>query len=136
MALGVPLAGVTTTAALLAAAPDDDRISIAAIDTHLGDWYCAFRQQAPFVATAEALAAKLAGQPCRIVGPQADALAERVPEALAQQILPDPVWLAQLALADGVDGWRARNRAEGLPRPIYLRGVNVTSPDGTRRTVE
>jgi len=136
LALGVPLACITTTAALLAAAPDDDRVPVAAIDTHLGDWYCALRQQAPFVAPTEALAARLAGQPCRIVGPQAEILAHQVPNAIAQQTLPDPLWLARLAMADGIDAWRARNRAEGLPRPLYLRGVNVTSPDGTRRTVE
>ena len=136
LALGVPLAGITTTAALLAAAPDDDRVCVAAIDTHLGDWYCAFRHQAPVVVTTEALVAELAGRPCRIVGPQAEALAQQVPGAMAEQVLPDPVVLARLALADGIDAWRARNRAEGLPRPLYLRGVNVTSPDGTRRTVE
>jgi tRNA threonylcarbamoyladenosine biosynthesis protein TsaB len=82
------------------------------------------------------LAAKLVGQPCRIVGPQAEALAQRIPNAVAQQTLPDPVLLARLAMTGGIEGWRARNRAEGLPRPLYLRGVNVTSPDGTRRTVE
>ena len=136
LALDVPLAGITTTAALLTAAPDDDRVPVAAIDTHLGDWYCAFTGQAPFVASTEALAARLAGQPCRIIGPQADALAQKVPNAIARQMLPDPVLLARLARADGIDAWRARNKAEGLPRPIYLRGVNVTSPDGTRRTVE
>src|SRR5690242_4869396 len=75
LALGVPLAGITTTAALLAVAPDDDRVPVAAIDTHLGDWFCAFGQQAPFVATTEMLAARLAGQPCRVVGSQVDALA-------------------------------------------------------------
>jgi tRNA threonylcarbamoyladenosine biosynthesis protein TsaB len=138
LALDVPLAGITTTAALLAAAPNDGRLTVAAIDTHLGDWFCAFaaERQAPFVATTEALTAKFAGKPCRIVGPQAEALAQQVPNAIAQQVLPDPVVLARLALADGIDTWRARNRAEGLPRPLYLRGVNVTSPDGTRRTVE
>jgi len=136
LALGVPLAGITTTAALLAAAPADDRVPVAAIDTHLGDWFCAWDGQPPFVATTDALAAQLAGQPCRIVGPQADALAQQVPNAIAQQVLPDPVLLARLAMADGIEAWRARNRAEGLPRPLYLRGVNVTSPDGTRRTVE
>ena len=138
LALDVPLAGLTTTAALLAAAPNDDRAVGAAIDTHLGDWFCAFAAngQAPFVATTEVLREKLAGRACRIVGPQAEALAQQVPNAIAQQGLPDPVLLARLALADGVDAWRARNRAEGLPRPLYLRGVNVTSPDGTRRTVE
>ncbi len=136
LALGVPLAGITTTAALLAAAPDDGRVSVAAIDTQLGDWYCGIRQEAPFVATTEALAARLAGQPCRIVGPQADALAQRIPSAIAQKTLPDPIVLARLAMADGIEAWQARNRAEGLPRPLYLRGVNVTSSDGTRRTVE
>ncbi|MGE5149458.1 MAG: tRNA (adenosine(37)-N6)-threonylcarbamoyltransferase complex dimerization subunit type 1 TsaB [Rhodospirillaceae bacterium] len=136
LALGVPLAGITTTAALLAAAPADDRVAVAAIDTHLGDWYCAFRQQPPFVAATEALVARLAGQPCRIVGPQADALARQLPHAVAQQTSPDPVLLARIATADGIEAWRTRNRDEGLPRPLYLRGVNVTSPDGTRRTVE
>jgi tRNA threonylcarbamoyladenosine biosynthesis protein TsaB len=136
LALGVPLAGITTTAALLAAAPNDDRVPVAAIDTHLGDWFCAFGGQAPFVVTTEALAAKLAGQPCRIVGPQAETLAHQLPNAIAQQTLPDPVLLARLATADGTEAWRMRNQAEGLPRPLYLRGVNVTSPDGTRRTVE
>jgi tRNA threonylcarbamoyladenosine biosynthesis protein TsaB len=136
LALDVPLAGITTTAALLAAAPDDDRVSVAAIDTHLGDWYCTFAGQAPFVASTEVLAAKLAGQPCRIVGPQAEALAQKVPDAVSLQTLPDPVVLARIAMADGIDAWGARNKAEGLPRPLYLRGVNVTSPDGTRRTVE
>src|SRR5262249_10608739 len=41
LALDIPLAGLTTTAALLAAAPQDDRLAVAAIDTHLGDWFCA-----------------------------------------------------------------------------------------------
>lgn len=136
LALGVPLAGITTTAALLAAAPNDDRVAVAAIDTHLGDWFCAFAGQTPFVATTESLAAKLAGQPSRIVGPQAETLAAQVPDAIGQQTLPDPVLLARLAMVDGMETWGARNRAEGLPRPLYLRGVNVTSPDGTRRTVE
>jgi len=139
LALGVPLAGVTTTAALLAQAQTDGgRLAIAAIDTHLGDWFCAFAETAaaPFVASTEVLAAKLAGRPCRIVGPQAETLAPLLADAVAQPVLPDPAVMARLALADGVEVWRARNRSEGLPRPLYLRGVNVTSPDGTRRTVE
>jgi tRNA threonylcarbamoyladenosine biosynthesis protein TsaB len=136
LALAVPLAGITTTAALLAAASNDDRVPVAAIDTHLGDWFCALGREAPFVATTEGLAAKLGGRPSRIVGPQAEALAHQIPHAIAQQVLPDPVLLARLAMADGIDAWRLRNQAEGLPRPLYLRGVNVTSPDGTRRTVE
>jgi tRNA threonylcarbamoyladenosine biosynthesis protein TsaB len=135
LALGVPLAGLTTTSALLSAAPADGRLAVAAIDTHLGDWFCA-TDATPFVASTEALAAKLAGTPARIVGPQADVLAPRLPDAVAQAALPDPVLMARLAMAPGIDAWRVRNRAEGLPRPLYLRGVNVTAPDGTRRTVE
>src|SRR6185369_2250653 len=44
VALGVPLAGLTTTATLLAQAAGSDRLAVAAIDTHLGDWFCAIRE--------------------------------------------------------------------------------------------
>jgi tRNA threonylcarbamoyladenosine biosynthesis protein TsaB len=138
LALGVPLAGLTTTAALLAAAEPGDRLAVAAIDTHLGDWFCAFSagDGAPFLTSTEALARRLAGKQCRIVSPQAEVLAALIANAVAQPALPDPRVLARLASVDGAAGWRDRNRTEGLPRPLYLRGVNVTSPDGTRRTVE
>ena len=53
----------------------------------------------------------------------------------AEQGPIDPRALARLASAVDPSEWRERNRREGLPRPLYLRGVNVTSPDGTRRTV-
>ena len=136
LALDIPLAGVTTTAALLAAAAaQDGRLAVAAIDTHLGDWFCAI-DGAPFVASTKALADRLAGRPCRIVGPQAETLAPLLPDAVAQPALPDPALIARLAVAEGIDAWRRRNRTDGLPRPLYLRGVNVTAPDGTRRTVE
>jgi tRNA threonylcarbamoyladenosine biosynthesis protein TsaB len=39
-------------------------------------------------------------------------------------------------LDEGVERWRGRNRTDGLPRPLYLRGVNITLPNGARRTVE
>jgi tRNA threonylcarbamoyladenosine biosynthesis protein TsaB len=138
MALDVPLAGITTTAALLAQAEPDDRLAVAAIDTHLGDWFCAIAgpDGSPFLATTEALAKDLAGRRVRLVSPQADRLARLLPDAVPQQALPDPLALAGLAMTEGVEAWRVRNRIEGLPRPLYLRGVNVTSPDGTRRTVE
>ena len=66
----------------------------------------------------------------------ADRLAPLLPDARAQVCLPDPVVLARLALEAGVEEWRVRNRTEGLPRPLYLRGVNITTPDGVRRTVD
>jgi len=136
--LEVPLAGLTTTAVLLAAAEPDDRLAVAAIDTHLGDWFCAFSagDDAPFLASTESLAVRLAGRACRILGPQADALATLMPNAVAQPSLPDPLLLARLASIHGAEGWRNRNRTQGLPRPLYLRGINVTLPDGTRRTVQ
>ena len=138
VALGVPLAGITTTAALLAQAEAQERLAVAAIDTHLGDWFCAIREadEAPFLSSTEALAARLQGRPCRIIGPQADALAPRLGDAKAQPALPDAAIIARLALAGGVEDWRRRNRVDGLPRPLYLRGVNITLPDGARRTVE
>lgn len=138
LALGVPLAGVTTTATLLEQADAANRLAVAAIDTHLGDWFCAIREgeQAPFLASTEALAARIEGRPCRVVGPQADVLAPKLGDAVAQRALPDAAIIARLALADGIEYWRERNRNEGLPRPLYLRGVNITLPDGARRTVE
>ena len=138
VALGVPLAGITTTAALLAQVESSDRIAVAAIDTHLGDWFCAIREgdQAPFLTSTEALAERLGDRPCRVVGPQADVLAAKLAQAVAQLALPDAAVIARLALADGAERWRQRNRVEGLPRPLYLRGVNITLPDGARRTVE
>src|SRR5471032_879367 len=50
IALDVPLAGLSTTATLLAQAPDQrapgGRLVVAAIDSHLGDWFCAIREGA------------------------------------------------------------------------------------------
>ena len=138
IALGVPLAGFPTTSVLLAQAPATDRLVVAAIDSKLGDWFCAVAEddRAPFLASSAALAIRLRGRPSLIVGPQANALMKSLADASAQQVPIDAVTLANLALSDGVETWRARNAAEGLPRPLYLRGVNVTSPDGSRRTVE
>lgn len=138
LALDVPLAGFATTSVLLAQAPADPaRIAVAAIDSRLGDWFCAIAgEETPFVAAADALASRLAGKPVTLVGPEAEALAaalrQRGIDVVAHQELPDPVRLAGLALARGAAHWKAL----GMPRPLYLRGVNVTSPDGARRTVQ
>lgn len=139
--LGVPLAGIATTTVLRAQAGRSDRVVVAAIDSKLGDWFCMIDDQsAPFATTAEDLAARLAGRASLVVGhgvtPLVAALRTAGIEAMAHEGAPDPVVLARLALDTGIDAWRARNGAEGLPRPLYLRGVNVTTPDGTRRTVE
>jgi tRNA threonylcarbamoyladenosine biosynthesis protein TsaB len=142
VALDIPLAGISTTTTLLAQAPKGPRHAVAAIDSHLGDWFCALgeKDQTPFLATTSALAERLRDRASLVVGPQAQRLAaELVAAGLdveASVMLPDPAVLARLAVERGVASWRARNRDEGLPRPLYLRGVNITLPDGRRRTVD
>ena len=39
IALDVPLAGIPTTTTLIARAPKSERLAVAAIDSHLGDWF-------------------------------------------------------------------------------------------------
>ena len=139
--LGLPLAGIATTAVLRAQAPETDRLVVAAVDTKLGDWFCAIGEEpTPFASTAEDLAARLAGQRCLVVGKDVAPLLQSLQaagiDASALEGPPDPTVLGRLALDFGVEAWTARNRAEGLPRPLYLRGVNITLPDGARRTVE
>ena len=140
--LAVPLAGITTTAVLLAQAPSRSRLLIAAIDSRLGDWFCAFGEgdAAPCVTSARDLAARVAGRPSLVVGTGAKALADDLLAAgidtIVEEAAPDPVTLARLAGDAGIDAWRAHNAQQGLPRPLYLRGVNITLPDGARRTVE
>ena len=101
------------------------------------DWRQPFRRRR----RGGARAARLGGRACLVIGPGAQALAPQLVaagiDAVAEQALPDPVALARLAPADAASKcWRARNRREGLPRPLYLRGVNITLPDGARRTVD
>lgn len=140
--LAVPLAGITTTAVLLAQAAARDRLVIAAIDSRLGDWFCAIGEgdAAPFVSSARDLAVRLAGRPCLVVGSGATTLVDDLVaagvDAIAEEAVPDPVTLAHLAGDAGIDAWRGRNAEEGLPRPLYLRGVNITLPGGARRTVD
>ncbi len=139
--LGIPLAGIPTTSVLRAQAPATDRLVVAAVDTRLGDWFATIGDDpAPFAATAGDLAARLGGQKCLIVGKDVAPLAASLRavgiDAIVEEGPPHPVVLGRLALGDGVEAWRARNRTEGLPRPLYLRGVNITLPDGARRTVE
>jgi tRNA threonylcarbamoyladenosine biosynthesis protein TsaB len=139
--LGVPLAGLATTAVLLAQAPPTSRLKVAVIDSRLGDWFCAIEDEPqPFLASAQRLVERLQGRPCVVVGVGAALLIAELAriglDVAGQETLPDPLVLARLAVATGVTGWHARNEQEGLPRPLYLRGVNITLPDGARRTVE
>lgn len=139
--LGVPLAGLVTTSVLKTQATMSDRLAVAAIDSRLGDWFCAIGEEAaPFAATAAELAERLRDRASVIVGPDIGPLAAQLAAAgvdvMAEVAPVDPVAVARLGLAAGVDAWRARNESEGLPRPLYLRGVSVTLPDGARRTVD
>jgi len=144
--LGVPLAGLATTRVLLAQATPRGRTVVAAIDSRLGDWFCAIGEGAgdgepsPFVAAAPELALRLGSRPCLVIGSGAQTLVPQLVaagiDAVAEEALPDPVVIARLAADAGVETWRARNAREGLPRPLYLRGVNITLPDGARRTVD
>ena len=142
LGLGVPLAGLSTTSVLLAQARTGDRVVVAAIDSRLGDWFCALGdgEPQPFVASAGLLAEHLEGRACLIIGAGTRALAGELEvlgvDAVAEEALPDPVVLGKLAGAVGPDAWRARNVRDGLPPPLYLRGVNITLPDGARRTVD
>lgn len=140
--LDVPLAGVSTTSVLLAQASATERLAVAAVDTHLGDWFCALGEgeALPFATSTQDLVARLSGCACLVighgVGPLVEALVAAGTDATASDTPPDPVILAGLALRSSVEAWAVQNRDEGLPRPLYLRGVNITLPDGARRTVE
>ncbi len=144
--LGVPLAGIPTTSVLLEQSRPGERLAIAAIDSRLGDWFCAIdeamdgQHASPFAASAHDLASRIAGRPCLVIGTGVTALAAGLVAAgidgIAEEAVPDPVVLACLADNMSVDAWRAHNAREGLPRPLYLRGVNITLPDGARRTVD
>ncbi|WP_395708274.1 tRNA (adenosine(37)-N6)-threonylcarbamoyltransferase complex dimerization subunit type 1 TsaB [Reyranella sp.] len=150
LGLGVPLAGIATTTVLLAqsrggppaGAAGQRRLAVAAIDSRLGDWFCALDdgERTPFLTTAAALAAQLAGRACLIAGVGAGQLAAALVaagvDAVAEEAQPDPLTLGRLAGEAGVEAWRDGNARDGLPRPLYLRGVNITLPDGTRRTVD
>ncbi len=142
MGLGVPLAGLSATSVLIAQVPASDRLAVAAIDSRLGDWFCALGDgaQAPFATTPGSLADRLGGRACAVVGHEAGRLAAPLAaagiDAIAHEALPDPAIVARLALAAGVETWRIHNGQEGLPGPLYLRGVSITLPDGGRRTVD
>ena len=142
--LGVPLAGLATTSVLLAQATPRGRTVVAAIDSRLGDWFCATAggedEPAPFVAAVPELASRLGGRACLVIGSGAQTLVPQLVaagvDAVAEEALPDPVTIARLAADAGAEAWRVRNTREGLPRPLYLRGVSITLPDGARRTVD
>ncbi|MBI3196298.1 MAG: tRNA (adenosine(37)-N6)-threonylcarbamoyltransferase complex dimerization subunit type 1 TsaB [Rhodospirillales bacterium] len=140
--LGVPLAGLSTTSVLISQVVTRGRLVVAAVDSRLGDWFCAIGAGAatPFAATEAELADHLRNRACVVVGADVGSLVAQLAaagiDAEAEVTCVDPIAVARLGLVAGVDAWRARNESEGLPRPLYLRGVSITLPDGARRTVD
>ena len=118
------------------------RIAVAAIDSRLGDWFCAVGEgsQASFAATEADLVGRLSKRRCLVVGPDVGPLVASLLAAgldvEAEVAAVDPAAVARLAAAPGLDAWRVRNANEGFPGPLYLRGVSITLPDGARRTVD
>ena len=141
--LGVPLAGLATTSVLLAQAAPRDRLVVAAIDSRLGDWFCAIGEGD--AAALRRLGARACGAPGRPGVPRrrrrrarrwrrssSRPASTRWPRRPCPIPSPSPAWPPTPA---SMPGARA-TRSEGLPRPLYLRGVNITLPDGARRTVD
>jgi tRNA threonylcarbamoyladenosine biosynthesis protein TsaB len=143
MTLGIPVAGITTTDALLLGVAQADRLRddgtiVVAIESGRGDYFIALPDAAPFAATAPTLAARLNGRLAILVGDGARRLAGELrdlgvrAEPGASSASVDPALLAAHALAAGIERW-AR---DGSPRPLYLRGADVTLADGARTTVD
>ena len=143
MTLGIPIAGITTTDALLLGAAQADRLRadgtiVVAVESGRGDYFMALPDAAPFAATAQTLAARLSGRLAILVGDGAQHLVGELRDLGARAELGvssasvDPAILAAYALGAGVERW-ARG---GSPRPLYLRGADVTLADGARTTVD
>ncbi len=143
MALRIPIAGIATTDALMlgVTAADHahaDGVIVVAIESGRGDYFMALPDTAPFAATAQTLAARLDDRRAILIGEGARQRAGELRD-LGVRAEPgvspssiDPAVLATHALAAGVGHW-AR---EGLPRPLYLRGADVTLADGARTTAD
>ncbi len=142
LAHDIPLAGLTTTETLLAAATIADRRRLqtqhrrllAAIDTHRGDYYVGFDDtRPPRVASVPAIAAEADGG-LLVIGDGAAALCTALAqsgvdaEPASGPATPDVSVLARLALQRGAEYWRTINRTNGMPAPLYLRPADVTLP--------
>lgn len=137
LAAHVPVVGVTTLSALLAAliADDNRRVLAAAIDARHGQVY--FQSIAPggqsivaptLVRVREA--ARLIGSgPTAIVGSGAGAVAAEtagVEVAVQAKSFPDILWVARLGLV--------ADPSTALPKPLYLRGPDAKPQDQARLT--
>ncbi len=143
MTLRVPVAGVTTTDALFLGAAavdrnDTDGALVVAIESGRDDYFMAIAGASPFAGTAAALAARLKDRRAILIGDAAPRLAGALRELGVRAGLGvsspsiDPAILATHALAVGVESWARHDP----PRPLYLRGADVTLADGARTTAD
>lgn len=143
MALHVPVAGIATTDALsLGAAAadraDSDGTLVIAIESGRGDYFMAIGGSSPFAGTVETLVAHLHGQRPILIGDGATHMADALralgvrAEIGASSPSIDPAILAIHALAKGVESWARQDP----PRPLYLRGADVTLANGARTTAD
>ncbi len=120
-ALGLPVVGVSTLAALARSADGGQGASAAVIDARRGQVYIQLFEDGGALSDAEALSledavTRLAGKVWRIAGSGA-ALVGGEPSTLTA---PDPAALAALTAA--------RDPAENPPSPLYLRAPDATPP--------
>jgi tRNA threonylcarbamoyladenosine biosynthesis protein TsaB len=144
LALDRPVVGASrfavTGAAAAARAPDDDRPILVALDARRVE-FCLQRcapdgtpRDAPWMAEPEALAAQLPDAPWRIAGDAAAAAAEalaathRAVAAVPDTAITDPAALVRVLTDAAAAGSGA------TPRPLYLRGADVTLPGGGATT--
>jgi tRNA threonylcarbamoyladenosine biosynthesis protein TsaB len=143
MALRVPVAGIATTDALFLGAAPADRATahgalVVAIESGRGDYFMAIDGAAPFAGAAETLVGRLGGRSAILIGDGAARLAGALrslgvrAEIGVSSSAIDPAILAAHALGAGVESWSRRDP----PRPLYLRGADVTLADGARATAD
>ncbi len=153
LALAIPVAGVRSTRAMfLSLAPadlEDIDVVVAAIDAGRGRRYAGLfdprdgGETGPDLVADDDLVVAVAGRRVLVVGDAAEpvlamlAARDVVARGRSPAIgAPDPLAVAIAATETGVDGWRERNAREGMPRPLYLRGADVTLRDGARTTAD
>jgi tRNA threonylcarbamoyladenosine biosynthesis protein TsaB len=128
VALGIPLAGVTTLAAMAAQAKEECATAraIALHDARRDEVYVeidATPEVMPFAQAVAKLRALEPGAPVALAG----TAASRVCEALATGFVlssvrqPDALWVARLAI---------KSQVSGTPRPLYLRAPDAKLPAG------
>jgi tRNA threonylcarbamoyladenosine biosynthesis protein TsaB len=144
MSLRCPIAGVATTAALRLGATREDcgGMIVIALESGRGDFFLALQNEAPFAATAESAAVRLKDCDAILVGDGAQRLGNELrrlgvrADVGTSSSSIDMGLLAGHALSMGIGHWASANERDGLPRPIYLRGADVTLASGARTTAD